>query len=242
MQNGKENHRISKLNKEQLTRYIQALSKTVTHTTHNTHHTHFFPSSNTLLLLYPSISCPVFLSAVGKCERARMCTTAPRPQGGNGEPEKALVHSPLLSGSSLFSRISFASVPSSIRSSLVITPMVLEPVVSHGTENNINTNMQKQNSITNWKCFGATTKKSQSDYVFWLFVVTDQMEAIHEVTCWMQHKPHYTILPQYENVQWTCKIHFVNVFKCVKCVGQLPRNEKIPQNERQNSFQKIGHL
>lgn len=91
MQNGKENHRISKLNKEQLTRYIQALSKTVTHTTH---HTHFFPSSNTLLLLYPSISCPVFLSAVGKCERARMCTTAPRPQGGSGELEKARALTP----------------------------------------------------------------------------------------------------------------------------------------------------
>lgn len=125
----------------------------------------------------------------------------------------------------------------------MITPMVLEPVVSHGTENNINTNMQKQNSITNWKCFGEThKKKSQSDYVFWLFVVTDQMDAIHEVTCWMPHKPHYTILPQYKNVQWTCKIHLVNVFKCVKYVGQLPRNGKIPQNECQNSFQKIGHL
>lgn len=34
---------------------------------------------------------------------------------------------PLRSGSSLFSRMSLASVPSSIRSSLVITPMVLRP-------------------------------------------------------------------------------------------------------------------
>src|SRR4029434_701471 len=39
--------------------------------------------------------------------------------------------SPLRSGRSLFSRISRASVPSSIRSSLVITPMVLRPTHSH---------------------------------------------------------------------------------------------------------------
>lgn len=36
-------------------------------------------------------------------------------------------YAPLLSGSSLFSKMSLASVPSSIRSSLVITPMVLKP-------------------------------------------------------------------------------------------------------------------
>src|SRR4029434_10842445 len=39
--------------------------------------------------------------------------------------------SPLRSGRSLFSRISRASVPSSIRSSLVITPMVLRPTHTH---------------------------------------------------------------------------------------------------------------
>ncbi len=38
---------------------------------------------------------------------------------------------PLRSGSSLFSRMSLASVPSSIRSSLVITPMVLRPEHTH---------------------------------------------------------------------------------------------------------------
>lgn len=135
--NGKENHCISKLNKEQLTRYMQALSKTVTHTTDSTHtHTHFFPSSNTLLLLYPSISCSVFLSAVGKSEHVRMCTTSPWPQGGERRAWEC-GRSPLLSGRSLFSRISLASVPSSIRSNLVITPMVLKPVVSHGRENSI---------------------------------------------------------------------------------------------------------
>ena len=36
-------------------------------------------------------------------------------------------HTPLLSGKSLFSRISRASVPSSIRSNLVRTPMVRTP-------------------------------------------------------------------------------------------------------------------
>lgn len=91
--NGKENDCISKLKKEQLTRYIQALSKTVTHTTHIRHtNTDFFPPPNTLLLLYPSISCSVFLSVVGKFERVRTCTTSRRPQGGNGEPVSADAH------------------------------------------------------------------------------------------------------------------------------------------------------
>lgn len=90
--NGKENRCISKPYKEQLTRYIQALSKTVTHTQHTNQHTQFFPSSNTLLLLYPSISSPVFLSAVGKLEQTRMCTTDPWPQGGNSEPKSACTH------------------------------------------------------------------------------------------------------------------------------------------------------
>lgn len=209
------------------------------HTQHTTH-TSFHLLTPSFSFILPSLALFFFQRLANVSVRA--CVQLPRDHKGGTVSWRKRVHSPLLSGSSLFSRISFASVPSSIRSSLVITPMVLEPVVSHGTENNINTNMQKQNSITTWKCFGATAKKSQSDYVFWLFVVTDQMDAIHEVTCWMQHKPHYTILPQYKNVQWTCKIHFVNVFKCVKCVGQLPRNGKIPQNECQNSFQKIGHL
>lgn len=43
-------------------------------------------------------------------------------------------HKPLRSGSSLFSRTSRASVPSSIRSSLVITPMVLRPTAGPRTE------------------------------------------------------------------------------------------------------------
>lgn len=39
----------------------------------------------------------------------------------------AVGYKPLLNGSSLFSRISLASVPSSMRSSFVMTPMVRRP-------------------------------------------------------------------------------------------------------------------
>lgn len=155
MQNGKENHCISKLNKEQLTRYIQALSKTVTHTAHTTH-TSFHLLTPSLSFILPSL--PLFFFQRLANVSMRACVQLPRDHKGATVSRRERMPSPLLSGSSLFSRISFASVPSSIRSSLVITPMVLKPVVSHGTENNINTNMQKQNSITNWNCSGATKK------------------------------------------------------------------------------------
>lgn len=49
---------------------------------------------------------------------------------------------PLRRGSSLFSRTSLASVPSSIRSSLVMTPMVLRPV---SQTNPTSHNLQKTN-------------------------------------------------------------------------------------------------
>lgn len=49
------------------------------------------------------------------CPAAPPCGPCPRPAA------------PLLKGRSLFSRTSLASVPSSIRSSLVMTPMVRRP-------------------------------------------------------------------------------------------------------------------
>lgn len=121
--NGKENYCISKPNKEQLTRYIQALSKTVTHTTH----THFFhrltPSFSFIL---PSLALFFFqrLASLRLCACVQLLRN---PKGGKWRAWEG-GRSPLLSGSNLFSRISFASVPSSIRSNLVITPMVLRPV------------------------------------------------------------------------------------------------------------------
>lgn len=240
MQNGKENHRISKLNKEQLTRYIQALSKTVTHTTHTTH-TFFHLLTPSFSFILPSLALFFFQRLANVSVRA--CVQLPRDhKGGTVSWRKRACTHPSWVGAACSpgcpsrpSRRPSGPAWWSRRWSSNLLWVTVQRTTSTQTCKNkiasqIGSALEQQQ------------KKSQSDYVFWLFVVTDQMDAIHEVTCWMQHKPHYTILPQYKNVQWTCRIHFVNVFKCVKCVGQLPRNGKIPQNECQNSFQKIGHL
>lgn len=98
----------------------------------------FFFSSSCCSSPPPSIHHFFFFSVVGsiedlceqlpyyhKRETVCQCPEVKRPSA---------VRSPLLSGSSLFSRISLASVPSSIRSSLVITPMVLIPTGSPHTD------------------------------------------------------------------------------------------------------------
>lgn len=79
MQNGKENHRISKLNKEQLTRYIQALSKTVTHTTHTTH-TSFHLLTPSFSFILPSLALFFFQRLANVSVRA--CVQLPRDHKG----------------------------------------------------------------------------------------------------------------------------------------------------------------
>lgn len=56
----------------------------------------------------------------------RRVSLAPKSKTPDGDDLSAQL-APRRSGSSLFSKMSFASVPSSIRSSLVITPMVRTP-------------------------------------------------------------------------------------------------------------------
>lgn len=93
-----------------------------------------------------------------KGETVRRCD---RPEGDRKDATfcasvLSRYYAPLLSGSSLFSRMSLASVPSSIRSSLVITPMVLKPTCTPSHANlltvfhhmHLNKNRMIQRSIT----------------------------------------------------------------------------------------------
>lgn len=109
-----------------------------------------FPLSAVLLhpppFLHPSIHAFCVFSVAGSTDHLYEYDCLSTTRGKQCVTARALKYrelvvlvwvcflSPLLSGSSLFSRMSFASVPSSIRSSLVITPMVLIPANNKGTQ------------------------------------------------------------------------------------------------------------
>lgn len=116
-------------NKGQLASYMRAL----------------FPG--TLFLLSPfslllSSFCPPSIPPSSLCFSFHLfCMQLPCCHKGEtvrqrSEARPSSVCSPLLRGSSLFSRISLASVPSSIRSNLVITPMVLKPTSTNTHRSN----------------------------------------------------------------------------------------------------------
>lgn len=74
------------------------------------------------------LMCVYFLALVQVSVMVRTKTLSSEPPPCHCIPPPALHPSPpLLKGSSLFSRTSLASVPSSIRSSFVMTPMVRRP-------------------------------------------------------------------------------------------------------------------
>lgn len=91
------------------------------------HHLIAPPLPPPCIILNVSFFFPVVGSIEDLCEQLPYYHKRETVCQGPEVERPSAVRSPLLSGSSLFSRISLASVPSSIRSSLVITPMVLIP-------------------------------------------------------------------------------------------------------------------